>query len=486
MAKFYDTLLGEYIQAPWTRWLSLDKLALRDFDYEMISYDTISQKKKLRFDEVDLIEAANYSCEDVYITHKLYQQQESKEIHKNSVLTDIEIPLLEVLKDMEVTWVKIDRNKLKWIGLLLSQELEHLQKSIFDEVWEEFNINSPKQVWEILFWKLALPKWKKTKTGYSVSADVLWELAHDYPIAQKIVDFRHYSKLQSTYIDGLLEIADENDFIHTSYNAAVTATWRLSSTSPNLQNIPSSAWVAGEIRDWFISRFEWWKMMASDYSQIEVRLLAIMSWDENLLEAFKQNKDIHHTTAEFLFPNQTITSDNRKIAKAVNFWVIYGISAFWLSKMINISMKDAKIYIDTFYNSYPKVKEFFDKQIQWCEQNWYVETLYGRRRYIPGINDKNAIIKNAAKREAMNMPIQWSNADIIKISMIKIHKFLKQEKLQSQLIMQVHDELVFDVYPWEEKVLWEKVTQIMENIISDKAIILKTDTVFWETWKETK
>ena len=486
LAQFYDTLLGEYIQAPWTRGLSLDKLSLRDFNYEMISYDEILQKKKLRFDEVDLLAAADYSCEDVYMTHKLYEKQVKNKTTQIWLLHDIEIPLLSVLKDMEITWVKIDRNKLKWIWLLLAQELENLQKSIFDEVWEEFNINSPKQVGVILFEKLALPKGKKTKTGYSVSAEVLWELSHQFPIAQKIVDFRHYSKLQSTYIDWLLEIADENDFIHTSYNAAVTTTGRLSSTSPNLQNIPSSAWIAGEIRDWFVSRFEWWKIMASDYSQVEVRLLAIMSGDENLLEAFKQNKDIHRTTAEFLFPNQTLTSDHRKIAKAVNFWVIYWISTFGLSKMIGINMKDAKIYIDTFYNSYPKVKEFFDEQISFCEQNWYVQTLYGRRRYMPGINDKNAIIKNAARREAMNMPIQWTSADIIKLSMVKIHKYLSDEKIKSQLIMQVHDELVFDVYPWEEKVLWEKVTHLMENILTDTPIVLKTDTVFWDTWKEAK
>lgn len=486
MAKFYDTLLWEYIQSPWARWLSLDKLALRDFNYEMISYDTISQKKKLRFDEVDLIDAADYSCEDVYITHKLFAQQEKNKTTQIPILNKIETPLMEVLKDMEITWVKIDRNKIKGIWLLIERELEVLEKHIYDEVWEEFNINSPKQVWEILFEKLQLPKWKKTKTWYSVSAEVLWDLAHDYPIAQKIVDFRHYSKLLSTYVYWLLEIADENDFLHTSYNAAVTTTGRLSSTNPNLQNIPSSVGIAGEIRDGFVSRFEKWKIMASDYSQVEVRLLAIMSWDENLLQAFKDNKDIHHTTAEFLFPSQTLTSDHRKIAKAVNFWVIYGISAFGLSKMINISMKDAKIYIDKFYESYPKVKEFFDTMIANCEQNWYVETLYGRRRYIPWINDKNAIIKNAAKREAMNMPIQWTSADIIKLSMIEIHKYLHAEKLQSKLIMQVHDELVFDVFPWEEKILWEKVTKIMENILQDTPIILKTDTVFWETWKEAK
>ena len=486
MAKFYDTLLWEYIQNPWVRWLSLDKLSLRDMNYEMISYDEISQKKKLNFKEVDLIAAADYSCEDVYVTNKLYQNQLDKNIPENSVLNDIEFPVLQVIKQMEIDGVKIDKNKLKWIWLLLENEISSLEKQIHSESGVEFNIKSPKQVWEVLFEKLALPKWKKTKTWYSVSADVLWELSHEFPIAQKIVDYRHYSKLQSTYIDWLLDIADENDFVHTSYNAAVTTTGRLSSTNPNLQNIPSSNWIAWEIRDWFVSRFEWWKIMASDYSQVEVRLLAIMSGDENLLQAFKDNKDIHHRTAEFLFPNQTITGDQRKIAKAVNFWVIYWISAFWLSKMIDINMKDAKIYIDAFYNSYPKVKIFFDNLITDCEKNWYVETMYGRKRFIPGINDKNAIIKNAAKREAMNMPIQWTSADIIKLAMIEISEYLKKTDLQSLLIMQVHDELVFDVYPWEEQILSENLQKIMENILTNKEIVLKSDVLIWETWKETK
>jgi DNA polymerase-1 len=226
--------------------------------------------------------------------------------------------------------------------------------------------------------------------------------------------------------------------------------------------------------------------MAADYSQVEVRLLAIMADDKNLLEAFKEWKDIHHKTAEFLFPNQVITNNERKIAKAVNFWVIYGISAFGLSKMINISMKDAKTYIDAFYNSYPSVKEYFDKTIESCEDNWYVETFFGRKRIITWINDKNAIIKNAAKREAINMPIQWTSADIIKLAMIQIQDFINTENLSSKMILQVHDELVFDVYPWENKILAEKIKEIMESILDTAEITLKVDIVEWESWKDTK
>lgn len=513
MAKFYDTLLGEYIKAPWTRWLSLDKLALRDYNYEMISYASVTDKAKINFKDVDLELASKYSWEDVYMTAKLYTDQKNEKITENNILNDIEIPLTEVLKDMEITWVKIDRDRLKWIWILLENEIKYLQRKIYDQVWVEFNINSPKQVWEILFDKLALPKWKKTKTWWSVSAEVLWELAHDYPVAQDIVDYRHFTKILSTYIDWLLNIVDDNDLLHTSYNQTIASTGRLSSTNPNLQNIPSSDGIAWEVRDGFVSRWEKWSIMAADYSQIEVRLLAIMSNDENLIWAFNSWVDIHHKTAEFIFgsphPNPlpsrgegiatdekkvTITSSQRKIAKAVNFWVIYGISPFWLSKMINISQKDAKIYIDRFFESYPNVREFLDKTIWFCEENWYVETLFWRKRYISGINDANRIIKGAAEREAINMPIQWTSADIIKIAMIEVHDFIIKKKLKSKMIMQVHDELVFDVYPWEEEILQTNVLDIMQGVlkntkrdIKNKDVVdLKVDIEIWRSWKEAK
>ena len=485
-ARFYDTLLWEYIKNPWVRWLALDKLSVKDFWYRMISYDEVTNKKKLNFKDVDLNQASIYSWEDVYITNKLYEKHLEEKTTENKVLNDIEIPLIKVLKKMEIDWVFIERDKLKWIWILLEQEITRLEKSIFDEVEEEFNIKSPKQVGNILFEKLGLPKGKKTKTGYSVSADVLWELAHEYPVAQKIVDYRHYTKLNSTYIQWLLDLLDENSLVHTSYNTAVTATWRLSSTSPNLQNIPSSQWIAWEIRDAFISRFENWKIIALDYSQVEVRLLAIMSWDNNLLDAFKNGIDIHHRTAEFIFPWQTITSSQRKIAKAVNFWVIYWISSFWLSKMIWISMKDAKIYINKFYESYPKVKEYLEKTIKSCENNKYVETLFWRKRYINWINDLNKIIKSSAEREATNMPIQWTSADIIKIAMIEVFEFMKRDNLKSKMIMQVHDELVFDIYPWEELQLKKEVLNIMQGILKDSPIILKVDIWEWNSWKEAK
>ncbi len=485
-AKIYDTLLWEYIKNPWIRWFSLDKLSIKEFWYRMISFDEITNKKKLNFQDTNIIDAAVYSWEDVYMTNKLYTKHLEEKNTENKVLNEIDIPLIEVLKDMEIDWVFIDTDRLKGIWTLLEEEIHKLGKQIISEADEEFNINSPKQVGNILFEKLALPKGKKTKTWYSVSADVLWELAHDHPIAQKIIDYRHYSKLLSTYIEWLLSIIDDNWLVHTSYNTAITSTWRLSSTSPNLQNIPSSNWIAWEIRDAFISRFEWWKIIALDYSQVEVRLLAIMSNDKNLLQSFKEWLDIHHKTAEFLFPNSTITGNERKIAKAVNFWVIYWISWFWLAKMIWISIKDARNYITKFYELYPSVKIYLEETIKWCEKNKYVETLFWRKRHINWINDLNKIIKSSAEREAINMPIQWTSADIIKIAMIRIHKFLSNSELKSKMIMQVHDELVFDVFPWEEEKIKKEAQKIMQNILENQVITLKVDIWEWNTWKEAK
>lgn len=486
LVKFYDTLLWEYIKNPWIRWLSLDKLSQKYFWYRMINYNEITDKNKINFKNVDLKNASIYSWEDVYITSKLYENQLEEKVTENKILNNIEIPLIKVLKKIEIDWVFIDADKLKWIWILLEQEIKNLEKSIINEAWEVFNIKSPKQVGEILFEKLGLAKWKKNKIGFSVWSEVLLELANKYPIAQKIIDYRHYTKLLSTYIEWILQLIDKDWLIHTNYNTAITSTWRLSSTNPNLQNIPNSKWIAWEIRDAFISRFDRWKILAFDYSQVEIRILAIMSEDENLINAFKQWEDIHHRTAEFLFWEKTITNSERKVAKAVNFWVIYWISSFWLAKMIWINMKDAKIYIDKFYESYPKVKNFLEKTIKFCEKNKYVETLFWRKRYINWINDLNKIIKSWAEREAINMPIQWTSADIIKLAMIEIFDFIEKRKLKSKMIMQVHDELVFDVFPWEENIIKKNILNIMQNILKNKPIMLKTDVWEWYSWKEAK
>ncbi len=542
MPKFYDTILVEYIKNPWWRWLSLDDLALKYRDYKMISYGEVTQKKKLNFKDVDLQQASIYSGEDVYITWELYKKQMEEEknikcrkenedlvipvktgiyskdkqlenikesINLNSdylnsdysssetinfcelidswssqewqifsVLYDIEIPLIEVLKNMEISGVRIDRDKLKWIWILLSLEIQRLEKEIHVLAWEEFNIKSPKQVWEILFWKLNLESGKKTKTWFSVDNEVLTELAKKYEIAWKISDYRSYTKLLSTYVEWLQESASiEDDLIHTNYNQTIAATGRLSSTDPNLQNIPVWNSIAWEIRQAFIPYKEHDLILTFDYSQVEIRILAILSQDENLLNSFRNNEDIHYNTAKFIFWRDEISKDERKIAKAVNFWVIYWISSFWLSKMIDINMKEWREYIDKFFQNYPRVRDFFDKIVKWCEENGYVETLYGRKRFIAGINDRNRIIKDAAKRESINMPIQWTSADIIKLAMIKIDDFIKEKWLSSRLIMQVHDELVFSVKKEEKEFLKKEIKNIMENILTKSSRIWENQTL---------
>ena len=498
MTHYYDTMLAEYIKNPGQRWLGLDALANSKYNYEMISYDEISDKKKLSFEEVDLDKAAIYSGEDVYITYKLFKDQQEAEYmadsisthtqrkEKKDVLRNIELPLLKVLSDMEMKGIKIDRDILKWIWLRLEQAINELEKEIHSLGEREFNIKSPKQVWEVLFGELWLPSWKKTKTWYSVNAEVLDWLKAQYPIAEKIVKYRHYSKLQSTYVEWLLDVATNDDRIHTSYNQIVTSTGRLSSNNPNLQNIPGWDDIAGEIRTAFIADSKNDFLMAYDYSQVEVRLLAIMSGDENLLNAFKQGRDIHQVTWEYIFGTKEITSTQRKFAKAVNFGVIYGISPFWLSKMIDISQKDAKTYIDAFYELYPKVREYFDSIILSCKQNWYVETMFGRRRYIPSINDNNKMIQKWAEREAMNMPIQGTSADIIKLAMIEIDTLLKKWNYKSTMLLQVHDELIFNIVPEEKEELQSKIPAIMETILENAPIVLKVDGATWKNWKETK
>lgn len=485
MARFYDTYIAEYLKMPWSRWLSLDALSEKCFDYEMISYNDVTNKWKINFRDVPLDVASDYSAEDVVITHQLYSKQ-LKEWQNSSIFDDIEMPLLQVLKSMELSWVKIDVSKLTSIWEWLIKENTKIEREIYLLAWEEFNISSPKQVAWIFFEKLEMPSWKKTKTWYSVDTEVLENLAFTYPIARLVLTYRQNMKLLSTYIEWVIPlINDRTNRIHTTYNQAVTATWRLSSSKPNLQNIPIWEWVSWEIRSAFIPYSEDDLLVAFDYSQVEIRILAIMSKDPLLIKAFNNGEDIHRNTAEFLFNTKDITSEQRKKAKSVNFWVIYWISPFWLSKITWVSQKEAKQYIDTFFEKYQNVKIFFDKIISNCHENWYVETLFWRRRYIKWINDRNATFMKAAEREAINMPVQWTSADIIKLSMIKVHEFIKMKQLKSRMIMQVHDELVFNVLKDELDILLEWVQWIMEGII-DESVNLKVDFWVGKNWKEAK
>lgn len=391
--------------------------------------------------------AMNYACYEAYIAWKSYPVlKEALQQHEMETLfNEIEMPLVFVLSDMEREGICIDADALKEYGTKLAGSIEEYEQRIYEEAGEEFNINSPKQLGVILFEKLQLPNGKKTKTGYSTAADVLDKLAPDYPIVADILEYRKLSKLKSTYADGLANFIDETGKIHTSFNQTITATGRLSSTDPNLQNIPIRMELGKMIRKVF-HPMEGDLFVDSDYSQIELRLLAHISGDEGLIEAFRENQDIHRSTASKVFgvAFDDVTDLQRRNAKAVNFGIVYGISAFGLSQDLNIPQKEAQGFIDSYFATYPKIKEFLDQTVAQAKECGFTRTLFGRIRPIPELSSSNFMQRQFGERVAMNAPIQGTAADIIKIAMIRVHDRLIREGYKSRLILQVHDELLIE------------------------------------------
>ena len=391
--------------------------------------------------------AMNYACYEAYIAWKSYPVlKEALQQHEMETLfNEIEMPLVFVLSDMEREGICIDADALKEYGTKLAGSIEEYEQKIYEEAGEEFNINSPKQLGVILFEKLQLPNGKKTKTGYSTAADVLDKLAPDYPIVADILEYRKLSKLKSTYADGLANFIDETGKIHTSFNQTITATGRLSSTDPNLQNIPFRMELGKMIRKVF-HPMEGDLFVDSDYSQIELRLLAHISGDEGLIEAFRENQDIHRSTASKVFgvAFDDVTDLQRRNAKAVNFGIVYGISAFGLSQDLNIPQKEAQGFIDSYFATYPKIKEFLDQTVAQAKECGFTRTLFGRIRPIPELSSSNFMQRQFGERVAMNAPIQGTAADIIKIAMIRVHDRLIREGYKSRLILQVHDELLIE------------------------------------------
>lgn len=391
--------------------------------------------------------AMNYACYEAYIAWKSYPVlKEALQQHEMETLfNQIEMPLVFVLSDMEREGICIDADALKEYGTKLAGSIEEYEQKIYEEAGEEFNINSPKQLGVILFEKLQLPNGKKTKTGYSTAADVLDKLAPDYPIVADILEYRKLSKLKSTYADGLANFIDETGKIHTSFNQTITATGRLSSTDPNLQNIPIRMELGKMIRKVF-HPMEGDLFVDSDYSQIELRLLAHISGDEGLIEAFRENQDIHRSTASKVFgvAFDDVTDLQRRNAKAVNFGIVYGISAFGLSQDLNIPQKEAQGFIDSYFATYPQIKEFLDQTVAQAKECGFTRTLFGRIRPIPELSSSNFMQRQFGERVAMNAPIQGTAADIIKIAMIRVHDRLIREGYKSRLILQVHDELLIE------------------------------------------
>lgn len=399
----------------------------------------------------------------------------------------LELPLAEVLAEMEMNGVLVDQERMEQLGKELSAKMEQLEKEIYQLAGCQFNINSPKQLGEILFDKLGLPVLKKTKTGYSTSADVLEKLAPQHEIVEKILHYRQVGKLHSTYIEGLKKEIHSDGKIHTQFQQTVTATGRLSSTDPNLQNIPIRLEEGRRIRQIFVPSNSYQYLLAADYSQVELRVLAHLSGDEALRQAFREGRDIHTQTAIRLFEvdEDQVTSLMRRQAKAVNFGIVYGISDFGLSQNLQIPRKEAKVIIERYFQTYPKVKEYLDALVQQAKENGYVTTMFGRRRYLPEIRSRNFNRRSFAERTAMNTPIQGTAADIIKRAMVNLSQQLKEKPLQSRLLLQVHDELILEVRSEELSQVKQLVKQTMESAV-ELSIPLQVDVSVGENWYFSK
>lgn len=447
----FDTMVADYLINPDGRH-NLDVLSERWLNYKPIPISQLIGEKKskqITMREVEPKTVAEYAGEDADLALKLTNIliKEISKLSMNRLADEIEFPLLEVLTDMELAGVCLDKNALKESSIEIGKMIDSVRKEIIDLAGEEFNIDSPKQLGFILFDKLQIQGGKKTKTGYSTDVQVLTELAPYYPIADKIISYRQLVKLKSTYLDALpLLISPATGRIHTTYNQTIASTGRLSSTDPNLQNIPIRTENGREIRKAFIPSSSEHVLISADYSQIELRVMAFICNDENLINAFIEGKDIHSATASILFnvPIEEVDSNQRRTAKTVNFGILYGLGSFGLSQRLGIGRKEASEIINNYFAKYPTIRNYINSTIELTRKQGYIETLCGRRRYFPDINSNNNNIRTAAERAAINMPIQGTASDMIKIAMIRIFRRLEREQLKTRMIMQVHDELVFD------------------------------------------
>ena len=487
---FFDTMIASYIIDPTLRQHNLDYLAQHYLSYKMIAYEDVTDHNKAKtFAFVDVNKAKEYSCEDAEITLLLKSILEEKlnNTDNYTLFEDLEMKLVPVIMDMEMTGVKIDVDFFKDMSEKFADELSSIERRTFDLAGEEFNINSPQQLGYILFEKLNLPGKKKTKkkSGYSTDVEVLTELAGLHEIPSLLLRFRTISKLKSTYLDALVNMVNKNTGrVHTSYNQTVTATGRLSSSNPNLQNIPIRTEEGREIRKGFIAD-DGHLLLSADYSQIELRVFAHYSDDPVLIQAFDRGEDIHTRTAAEVFDldPRMVTPEMRRMAKMINFGIIYGMGPIKLAKELGISKKVAQVYLDNYYERYKGVKNFKEKILSQTRQNGYVSTLLKRRRYLPNINSDNGHIRSEAERAAINTPIQGTAADLIKIAMISIAERLKKENLRTKMLLQVHDELVFEVPQAELTTATKLIKDEMEGVYPLN-IPLKVDINWGKNWGE--
>ena len=484
----FDTMIASYVLNPSNRGHGLDDLSLEHFGHKNLTYKEMVGigKKEIGFDGVSIENATEYAAEDSDMTWRL--KEKLKPRLKGDTLKlfkEIELPLLEVLAEIEINGVHIDKNHLTKLSIIIEKKLNSLQTVIFKLADEGFNINSPKQLSEILFNKLKLPVVKKTKTGYSTDVSVLEQLAIDHKLPEKILSYRQLTKLKSTYIDALpQEIFKKTGRVHTSFNQTVAATGRLSSSNPNLQNIPIRSDIGKEIRKAFIAEGDD-MILSADYSQIELRVLAHLSKDKALKQAFEKGEDIHARTAAEIFgcSIDNVDEDSRRMAKAVNFGIVYGLSAFGLSRQLKINQRDAKNFIEQYFCLYSRVKDFMDQTIIEARLNGYTSTLFNRRRYLPDINSKNRQVRESAERIAINSPIQGSAADLIKVAMIHLFSKIKNLKLKSRMILQVHDELVLECPVSEKSKIQSIVKSEMEGACK-LSIPLVVDIGWGKNWNE--
>ncbi|MBF0276045.1 MAG: DNA polymerase I, partial [Nitrospinae bacterium] len=491
--ELFDTMIASYLLDPDRNQNSLDALAHTVLNRKMISYKDVcgTGQKEISFAEVEIPVASEYSVEDAEVTYCLYEklfpllQNDSKSY---KIFREIEIPLLLVIKTIEEKGVKIDTERFSRLSKKLEEESNICVMQISEMIGgEEVNLNSPKQLSEILFEKIGLKPIKKTKTGFSTDISVLEKLAEIHPLPAKILEYRQYEKLKNTYVDKLPKLISPNTGrIHTSFNQTIAATGRLSSNNPNLQNIPVRSEAGKEIRKGFIPE-KGFTMIAADYSQIELRLLAHFSKDKSLIQAFCDGRDIHRETAARLnnVMLELVTDEMRSMAKAVNFGIIYGQTPFGLSKQLKISMKDAKNFIDNYFLLFPGILKFMSETIEVARDLGYSETYYGRKRYIHDINSPNKNLREYAERTAVNSTIQGTAADIIKVAMINIQRKIEEENLSGRMILQVHDELVFEVDSGSLSTFFPLIKNEMENVLK-LSVPLTVDINTGSNWQAAK
>ena len=488
---YFDIAIAEYLIDSTSSNYEIKDIALKYNLGDVLSLEELLGKGKSKKDFKDLSDAqiSGYACSVLDIVDNgkeaLITTIENYTMH--NLFYEVEMPLVEILADMEYIGISADKEVLNELKQKFDIEIKTLEVSIYEYAGENFNINSPKQLGHILFDKLGLPAIKKTKTGYSTNAEVLEALSDKHPIIDKITLYRQYTKLQSTYVDGLLNIINpKTGRIHSSFNQTITTTGRISSTEPNMQNIPVRLEIGRELRKVFVAPEDMY-LVDADYSQIELRILAHIANDEGLIDAFSKGDDIHTITASEVFnvPLDEVTKELRSAAKAVNFGIVYGISDFGLSNNLGISKQVAKEYIDNYFARYPYVKKYMEDIVEKAKNDGYVETYIGRRRYIPELGSNNFIMKNLGKRLAMNTPIQGSAADVIKIAMLKVYARLKSEGLKSKLILQVHDELIIESPDSEKSYVADLLKEEMESAV-DLNVKLTVDAKWGKSWYETK